>query len=446
MRRRALWLAALAAQASGRCSVSYVNSTVCGGYGDCYHLSGPGRHWLGDAECVCKSGYCSEVFKRVAATEGTVQVWTCWPCVDVRPTATQTMWANPVGATAWMQGWQSVVSSVGGEWASISCPSGSKTVGGGCRRLNETGDTNDPVGMWTALGPDGDPPSSWDCGGSTTGMTDGGEYVVSASTGSGGGRGQKEVFAVCADDRAVAEVNVTEAAGAVADCPDGWWLLSGGCRADSAPWETSTSAPLNDTAWFCGGRASNHTAWAVCTPHLRPTVVSSTGTNTSTAACPSGYVVTGGGCAGMSSNATASMPANGGKAWQCVGTTVVDDNPVWVSQAATPTAYAICVPQDVQWCGPGQCKGCARADLYGGLGGCSWETCRSPRDCQVRCAETAGCIGFDYDRTGAESMRCWFRGSGEFSHDMPGGTWHYYATTGARGCTVDGESSKRVGA
>ena len=87
-----------------RCASDNKNKTICGGRGECWHESGPGKHWLRQAECQCDAGYCQREYKNVVDAGGQAPVFSCYKCntVDYIYTMGVTTYNLTVGVgTAW---------------------------------------------------------------------------------------------------------------------------------------------------------------------------------------------------------------------------------------------------------------------------------------------------------------------------------------------------------
>jgi len=106
-------------------------------------------------------------------------------------------------------------------------------------------------------------------------------------------------------------------------CPDGSALIGGGCDTTGSPHIFQFSMP-NEKArtWTCGGHGSSKTAYAICSTTIEVSYTKVTSGDWTTAECPAGQQVMGGGCAsdgGANIFETNTAEADGNSKWRCGG-------------------------------------------------------------------------------------------------------------------------------
>eukprot|EP00392_Amoebophrya_sp_AT5.2_P018147 g18616.t1 len=161
----------------------------------------------------------------------------------------------------------------GGDWHTLSCPSGYSIVGGGCDAY-----TSPWVYQVSAPTEDG---RAWKCGGNG---------------------GKKKVYAVCVRDEDMPGLTVVKSTGGdwhEVQCPrEAPKILSGGCDVQHGRWRYEDSAPRGTNGWACGGHGGKKTVFAICSPEpdLPTTTMPGWGKDWAKTSCPDSYALIGGGC------------------------------------------------------------------------------------------------------------------------------------------------------
>ena len=111
------------------------------------------------------------------------------------------------------------------------------------------------------------------------------------------------MWAYCTPKLGVPDLWLAEESGGdwtTATCPAGYKVIGGGCDAEGSPYHYRKSGPEGDNGWHCGGFGSDKHVMAFCLPSGgfgdKISVVQASGGDWTTATCPEGQKVIGGGC------------------------------------------------------------------------------------------------------------------------------------------------------
>jgi len=127
-----------------------------------------------------------------------------------------------------------VITTNGGDWTSVKCPSGQHVIGGGC-------DAHNSPHVMQYSGPEG--AGGWKCGGHG---------------------GPKKVFAICTADVKTTLKEVQGGDWTTVKCDKGKKVVSGGCNAKDRPYIFQYNGPEGKDGWKCGGHGGNKQVWAIC--------------------------------------------------------------------------------------------------------------------------------------------------------------------------------------
>jgi hypothetical protein len=127
-----------------------------------------------------------------------------------------------------------IITHEGGDWSTLTCPTGKKIISGGC-------DARTHPSVMEMNGPVDD--NAWQCGGSGS---------------------HKTVTAVCSDQIEAGIHRVDGGDWTEVQCPGGQKVIGGGCQAHGHPWIFQYNGPEGENKWKCGGHGGPKRVWALC--------------------------------------------------------------------------------------------------------------------------------------------------------------------------------------